>query len=115
MNNYDYCPDKWVMLRFTHKGQDVYKILASFYGGYLDGDSWKLNSGVTKVEQDDKYYYFHGSSGSVYACHKESYGMSMYAMSIYNKFLKQVREAEDSNMELLYEDDTNFMELDYGE
>ena len=58
MSNYNYTPDKWVMLKFTHGGQDVYKILASFYGGYLDGDSWKLNSGVTKVEEDDKYYYF---------------------------------------------------------
>ena len=109
----DYTPDKWVMLKFTHKGQDVYKILASFYGGYLDGDSWKLNSGVTKVEEDDNYYYFHGYSGSVYACHKEAYGMSMYAMSIYNKFLKQVGESEDTKMELLYEDDTNFMEIKY--
>ena len=62
----EYNPDKWVMLKFNHNGEDIYKVLASWYGGFTTGDSWKLNSGVTKVEQDGNLFLFHGSSGSVY-------------------------------------------------
>lgn len=110
MSNYN--PDKWVMLKFIHNGEVIYKILATFYGGYLSGDSWKLNSGVTKIEEEDQCYLFYGSSGSVYRCHKNSYGMGGYTSGIYASFRKQVDEAEGVEMELMPED-TNFMEIEY--
>ena len=100
------------MLKFTHDNKPVYKILAGWSGGYLHGDSWKLNSGCTKVEQDGDYYLFHGSSGSVYRVHKNSYRMSGYTAQIYASFKKQVEDAENVTMELL-PDDTDFLELDY--
>ena len=62
----EYNPDKWVMVKFNVNGKPIHKILASWYGGYAKGDSWKLNSGVTKIEEDGQLYRFHGSSGSVY-------------------------------------------------
>lgn len=107
-----YNPDKWVMLKFNHKGEVIYKILASWYGGYAKSDSWKLNSGVTKIEEDGQLYRFHGSSGSVYQCHKATYGMSAYTMGILASFQKQVSEAEGVTLELM-SDDTNFMEINY--
>lgn len=108
----DYNPDRWVMLKFNHNGELIYKILATFYGGYLSGDSWKLNSGVTKIEEDGQCYLFHGSSGSVYRCHKNSYGMGGYTSGVYASFQKQVEEAEGVTMELMPEG-TNFMEIQY--
>ena len=108
----EYNPDKWVMLKFNHNGKDIYKVLASWYGGYARGDSWKLNSGVTKIEEDGQLYRFHGSSGSVYQCHKATYGMSAYTMGILSNFQKQVDETEGVTLELL-PDTTNFMELHY--
>ena len=108
-----YNPDKWVMLKFTHGDRPVYKILASWYGGYARGDSWQLNSGVVRIEEDGQCYLFHGSSGSVYVCHKSTYGMSMYTMGILASFQKDVDEMEDVSLELISEG-TNFMEINYG-
>lgn len=107
-----YTPDKWVMLKFINDGKAFYKILASWGGSYTHGQSWKLNSGCTSVEEDGDYFLFHGYSGSVYECHKRGYGMTGYAMEIYNKFQKDVAGAEGVTMELLPEE-TNFMEIDY--
>ena len=108
----EYNPDKWVMLKFIHNGSVIYKILATFYGGYLSGDSWKLNSGCTKIEEDGQCFLFHGSSGSVYRCHKNAYGMGGYTSGVYASFQKEVDEAEDVEMELLPAD-TNFREIEY--
>lgn len=110
----EYNPDKWVMLKFNHNGEDIYKVLASWYGGFTTGDSWKLNSGVTKVEQDGNLFLFHGSSGSVYVCHKDAYGMSAYTMGVLSNFQQQVDEAEGVTLELL-DKETNWLEIDYGE
>ena len=108
----EYNPDRWVMLKFNYKGEVIYKILATFYGGFAKGDSWKLNSGCTKIEEDGQCYLFSGSSGSVYRCHKNAYGMGGYTSGIYASFRKEVDEAEGVEMDLLPED-TNFMELHY--
>jgi hypothetical protein len=44
----DYNPDKWVVVKIIGKDTPpVHKVFACWYGGYLDGDSWKLNSGIT--------------------------------------------------------------------
>lgn len=110
----EYTPDKWVMLKFNHNGQQTYKILATFYGGYTSGDSWKLNSGVTKIEEDGQCYLFSGYSGSVYRCHKQAYGMGGYTSGVFASFQKQVDEAEGVTMELLPEE-TNFLAINYTE
>lgn len=107
-----YNPDKWVMLKITYKGNPVYKILASWYGGFARGDSWKLNSGVTKIEEEGQLYLFHGSSGSVYQCHKATYGMSAYTMGVLESFKADAAKAEDVELELLPEE-TNFMGINY--
>jgi hypothetical protein len=69
----DYTPDNWVVLKIKPgKGAyPFYKVLAGWSGGYLYGDAWRINSGVTRVEQDSDYYEFYGSSGSCYRCHKK--------------------------------------------
>ena len=60
------------------KGDDPhYRVLAGRSGGYATGDEWKLNSGITKVEFENDQYTFHGSSGSKYVCHKDTYGLRM--------------------------------------
>lgn len=110
----EYTPDHWVMLKLTHKGKPIYKILAGWGGSYLYGASWKLNSGVTRVEDDGDAYLFHGSSGSVYVCRKNCYGLSGYTASILDSFYKQAEDNEDVSIECLHEDETDFMTIDYG-
>ena len=72
----NYIPDNWVIIKI--KGDDPhYRVLAGRSGGYTTGDEWKLNSGITKVEFENDQYTFHGSSGSKYVCHKDTYGLRM--------------------------------------
>lgn len=73
VNTYD--PDEWVLIKVG--GSDPhYKIFGSWRGGYLDGDSWRMNSGIVRHEEWTDHFIFHGSSGSEYWCTKNSYGIS---------------------------------------
>lgn len=68
----EYYPDNWVVIKLP----DHYRILAGWSGGYTTGDSWRINSGITKVEQDPddaNSLIFYGSPGSAYFCHKDVY------------------------------------------
>lgn len=107
-----YNPDKWVMIKIGDENP-VYKIFACWYGGFAKGDSWKLNSGVTSVTQEGNCYSFMGSSGSTYECHKDTYGTNFYGMSVLDDMITRAKEA-GFNIEILPEE-TNFMELDYGD
>jgi len=108
----DYRPDKWLMVQLTNKDNEShYRIFACWYGGFLGSDSWKLNSGVTKITEDEHSYYFKGSSGSVYDCNKRSYGMSGYGDGVLKKLIEKSKDTV--SIEILPEE-TNFIELNYG-
>lgn len=80
-------PQRWVVLKLPDNN---YKIFATWGGGYLIGDRWKLNSGISKVEEDKNFYYFYGFSGSCYKCHKKGYGTTTsYGLNILNQLTKQ--------------------------
>jgi hypothetical protein len=72
-----YTPHAWLVLKFNlpSYSKPLYKVFATWSGGYLDSDSWRLNSRVIKVVEDGDYYLFYGYSGSVYRCHKKDYGV----------------------------------------
>lgn len=82
-------PDLWVILKITvAEEQPLYKVFASWRGGYTTGDSWKLNSGITKVIAEENSWLFLGSSGSIYSCNKDTYGTTTYTQGVLNKLLK---------------------------
>ena len=81
----DYAPDRWVVLKIVNEGNTFYKVLAGWVGGYLEGDSWRLNSGVTCVTETIDTYTFSGTSGSKYVCSKHSYGTTIMTASIFNR------------------------------
>jgi hypothetical protein len=101
----EYKPDSWVVLKMNHKGEVLYKVLGGWAGSYTQGDSWRLNSGITKAEYDvsNDTWRFYGSSGSVYVVNPESYGLRMSTASIYEKMIKtypdQVELLENCNWE----------------
>jgi len=108
----DYYPDKWVVLKITpKKGKVWYRVFGSWYGGYGGSDSWRANSGITKVESLEGTFAFHGQTGSVYYCHKGHYGTSGYSQSILNGIIKEYEYAA-SKLEVMPED-TNWLELSY--
>ena len=108
----EYAPDKWLVVKIT--GNDlppVHKVFACWYGGYLGSDSWKLNSGITKVTETSDYFFFDGSSGSTYVCHKRNYGANMYGLGVLENMIKNA-ETNGIKIEILPEE-TNWMELSY--
>ena len=65
----DYAPDKWLILKIS--GIDPhYKVFGVWAGGYLYGDSWRMNSGIVRSTDGDEFINFYGSSGSCYSCNK---------------------------------------------
>lgn len=90
MRNITEKPDKWVVVKIENNDETYYKVFASWAGGYLDGSAWRLNSGISKVEEDDDNYYFIGFSGSAYECNKNTYGLaSTYTQSVLDDFIER--------------------------
>jgi hypothetical protein len=108
----EYTPDYWVMVKFTHEENVTFKILASWNSSYLSGSSWRMNSGITKIEEDGQCYLFYGHSGSVYRCHKSRYGMNGYTSAVYGDYEEKFKKSK-STMEII-DENINFMEIDYG-
>ena len=108
----DYNPDKWVVVRITGKDTPpVHKVFACWYGGWAGADSWKLNSGITKVILEGNSFFFEGSSGSVYECHKNSYGTNMYGQGILNNLIDRVEQA--GGVCVVLSEKTNWLEINY--
>lgn len=84
--------DNWVIVKITRPEGVVHKVLAGFHGGYLHGDSWRMNSGILKVEREGDYFLFHGQSGSIYVCHKDAQRLSGATAGIYDSLVKQAAE-----------------------
>jgi hypothetical protein len=103
-----YTPDKWLLIKINGKDPH-YRVFASWYGGYMGSDSWRMNSGITSVTEDDNFYYFHGSSGSTYNCHKKSHGISGYGSSVLNNIIEKQPELD---IQILSED-VKILELEY--
>ena len=84
-----YTPDRWILVKLTSTESTYYRVLASWYGGYTEGDSWKLSSGIEKtIEYPDRYEYLN-SSGSLYICYKGAEGTSNYTRGIFESYAKQ--------------------------
>jgi len=94
-----YNPDNWVVIKVKDKNLH-YRVLGGWSGGYMTGDAWRLNSGITKVEEHDGYYDFIGSSGSVYRCSKESYGLRLNNAYVWN----ELKELYGDKVELMPEE-----------
>lgn len=103
-----YTPDNWVVLAITQplakcvsvEDRTLYKIFATWRGGYTTGDSWRTNSGSESVSKDSDYYYVKGYSGSVYELHKDGYGLSGYSSSVLSHMIA------DSTVRLLSEEES---------
>lgn len=107
-----YTPDKWVVVKI--EGKDVpltYKVFACWYGGYLNGDSWKMNSGIKKATKKKNCWCFEGFSGSTYECYKGRYGTNMYGGGVLEGIIEKSKDI-GVNVEILSED-TNWLDLSF--
>ena len=99
-------PYKWVIVKITqNKENPIYKIFASFIG-----ESWKLNSGIKLIEEDEKFFNFYGYSGSCYKCRKPNYGVAGgYCDNVLDNIIKETKKI-GATIEVMPED-TDWMEL----
>lgn len=104
----DYTPDNWVVLKIQNNGETLYKVLAGWSGGYLHGDSWRMNSGITKATIGSKHVVFEGASGSQYRCHRDRYRLTMANSGVYNQLKEQFGDAVE-----LMPQDTEWMDVEW--
>lgn len=102
-------PDKYLIVKI----EDYYKVFATYLGGYLNGDSWRINSGIKSVTEDESFYYFHGHSGSTYKCHKKSYGANYYTQSVLDDMINKAKERGVAIT--IMPEDTDFINLEIKE
>jgi hypothetical protein len=101
-----YTPDNWVILHI--KGPtEHYRVLAGWSGGYLDGDSWKMNSGIVRVEKTEEGYDFIGSSGSVYK------GRDNYCLRMNNGYAYNDLKEKHGDLVNLMPEDTDWEKIDW--
>ena len=92
MTDIHYIPHGWVLGKY--KGD--LKVFCSWTGGYLNGDSWRLNSKVRTVDFEDKSYIIN-KEGSSYQLSVLNYGR----ISAYNNTI--LISLEDKGFEVLNE------------
>ena len=51
MSDTMYKCDNWVIVKSPSETDPHYRVLVGTSGGYLDGDSWRMNSGIAAGKQ----------------------------------------------------------------
>jgi hypothetical protein len=102
-----YTPQRWVIVEINSNDDPIYyKVLAGWESSR--DESWRMNSGITRVEETDDAWEFYGSSGSCYSCSKERYGFTNVSENIFH----QLRNHYGDQVKLLCEDtDWNKLEI----
>ncbi|MBA2962129.1 MULTISPECIES: hypothetical protein [Ramlibacter] len=102
MSSATYTPDRWTVLAITNAaGERHFRILASWYGGFLGSDSWRMSSGISKIEPGPDHYRVHNdTTGSVYICVKGAQGTSAFVSRVLASYQEQARAAGATIKEL---------------
>lgn len=107
----EYRPDRWVVIKIAASNGTLYKVFASWSGGYGGSDSWKLNSGIVRAGLVSDRWEFDGHSGSVYSCHRNSYGTNGYGGAVLSNLISQAT-AQGIEIEVL-DSETDWTGLEY--
>jgi hypothetical protein len=103
-------PNRWVVVKIGTE-DPIYKVFATWNGGYLDGDSWKMNSGIKSIEEDEESLLFNGYSGSVYHCFKNAYGTNSYSQGVLDDMIKKAKEVYPDKPIAMLPEDTDWINL----
>lgn len=111
----NFYPEYWKVVKIEYNGDIIHKLLCHWVGGYLDGDAWRLNSGITNVVVNkDGDYEFYGHSGSVYVCNPNSERVSGYMEGLLDSFkFKAASDSKFAYLEFVDLKDTDITIKDY--
>ena len=95
----EYRPDSWVIVKVyeAKTNNTIYRILGSWYGGYLGSDSWRLSSPIVKITDDEEVFIVWNESGSVYYLRKGCVRMSGFTSRVYVNFQQQLERLNDGS------------------
>ena len=104
----NYNPDAWQILKISTEDEPIYKVFGIWYGGYVQSESWRLNSGITAIRENGKLLEFEGYSGSTYVVpnHENCYRTTAYSSSVLANII-----AKSSHEIQVLPFDTNWKEL----
>lgn len=87
-----YTPDRWILVEIEGADEKIYKVFCTWLGGYVQGESWRINSGITSVNKEGPgAYALNGRSGSTYFVYTGNYGTSVYTQGVLDSLPKEVR------------------------
>lgn len=84
-----YKPDSFVIIKIRDANATFYKVLGGWSGGYLDGDSWRINSGIDSYSEQDGIISFHGYSGSTYVVAVDNERVTMIMSGVLGELVKR--------------------------
>ena len=88
-----YTPDTWSILLFDSPTYGkIFKVFGGWYGGFTQGDSWKLSSGMKDLVDEGDFYSSMQESGSIYQLYKNSEKLSGYQLGIFAGWVEQMKE-----------------------
>lgn len=88
-----YAPDTWSILLFDSPTYGkIHKVFGGWYGGFTQGDSWKLSSGMKDLVDEWDFYSSLQESGSIYQLYKNSEKLSGYQLGILAGWKGQMQE-----------------------
>ena len=97
-----YTPDRWELLKVeSAQHGTIYKILASWYGGFVGSNSWKISSGIERVIEHDDHFELPQSSGSTYICYKGARGTSGLSYDVFTSMSSKLATSGSGSMTLL--------------
>lgn len=85
-----YTPHKWVIIEITTPDYSAKKVFAGWHGGFANGDSWRVSSGIVDIDTTDDTYTMKTETGSFYVCYKENEGFSLYMSEVYQTFIDSI-------------------------
>ena len=104
----EYNPDNWVMIKVNGENPH-YRILVGWdEKNKENNDLWKIDQGITRVEEDKDYFYFYGYGGSVYKCSKQSYYLKDNILHVWSTIHTQ----QEDKVELMKEN-TDWLGVDW--
>lgn len=106
-------PDAWIIVKIKTEKETVHKIVAGWNGGYLHGNSWRVNSGIKNVDYEDGFYRFFGFSGSIYECRQSAYGQKICNTLALEHIIKACKDA-NAEYEIL-DENTDWMNYKFYE
>ena len=87
-------PDRWVILEYDTDEGIIHKILSSWKGGYVNGDSWRISSAIMNTTEMKHYNEYTTKSGSTYKCLHANEGLSEVTRDLLSRIRKDFPETK---------------------